>query len=82
MIGKYTTRNFGFRNCHMQLLMQLNQLHVTHAIANLCSCIGHAVACDITYATCIYGVSIHVHRYIPIQCRCTLCATFLATTYN
>ncbi len=57
-------------------------LHATHATANLCSCIGHVVACDITYTTCIYGVSIHVHTYIPIQCSCTLCATFFATTYN
>jgi hypothetical protein len=30
------------------------------------SCTWHAVACDSTYATCIYGVSIHVHTYIPI----------------
>jgi hypothetical protein len=35
------------------------QLHKT-------SCTWHAVACDSTSATCIYGVSIHVHTYIPI----------------
>jgi hypothetical protein len=39
------------------------------------SCTWHAVACDTTYATCIYGVSIHVHTYIPIQYSYTLCAT-------
>jgi hypothetical protein len=42
----------------------------------------HAIACDTRYATCIYGVSIHVHTYIPIQYSCTLCATFFATTCN
>jgi len=42
------------------------QLHATHATANLCSCLRQ-VACDTTYATCIYNVNIHVHPYIPIQ---------------
>ncbi len=46
------------------------------------SCTWHAVACDNTHATCIYGGSIHVHTYIPIQYSCTLCATFFATTCN
>ncbi len=57
------------------------QLHATHASVNFCNCIRQ-VAWDSMYATCIYSVSIHVHTYIPIQCSCTLCVTFLATTYN
>jgi hypothetical protein len=32
----YTTRNFGFCNCCMQLHFQL---HATHVTANLCSCL-------------------------------------------
>ncbi len=41
------------------------QLHKT-------SCTQHLVTCDITYATCIYGVNIHVHRYILIQMQLRL----------
>jgi len=37
MVTTDTTRNFGFCNSHMQLIMQLIQLHATHATANLCS---------------------------------------------
>jgi len=45
--------------------MQHMQLQI--CVVAKTSCTQHLVACDNTYATCIYGVNIHVHSYIPIQ---------------
>jgi hypothetical protein len=80
----------GNRTLLKFLVLQLSfatkiQLHATHVIANLCSCIRQ-VAYDIQlHATLrmqhVYMMLIYMFIHIyQCKCSCTLCATLLATT--
>ncbi len=70
-IVPFTTRNFAFCNCRMQLkfsCMCKIQLHATHATANLCSCIRHVAQDMQLHATLrmqhIYMVLVYMFIHI------------------